>query len=82
MLEMAQGDGLLTAAQIEEAMIAGSAMRMGSDAAAQAMGRFDDRADFVLGELLVESSLMLESTPPVPAHRPVTFVDAVANSRG
>jgi len=55
---------------------------MGSDAAAQAMGRFDDRADFVLGELLVESSLMLESTPPVPAHRPVTFVDAVANSRG
>jgi len=54
---MAQGDGLLTAAQIEEAMIAGSAMRMGSDAAAQAMGRFDDRADFVLGELLVESSL-------------------------
>src|SRR5262249_38552763 len=34
-----------------------SAERMCGDAPAQAMGRFDDRADFIIGELLIESSL-------------------------
>ena len=66
-------------------------MRMGSDAAAQAMGRFDDRADFVLGELLVESSLdvgepatrrneldRIRTMADLAAHGAATFVDAVA----
>src|SRR5271165_881144 len=69
-------------------------MRMCSDAPAQAMGGFDDRADFVVGELLVESSLDVGEHPAdcheldrvramadLAAHRAATFVHAVANSR-
>src|SRR6202048_4712325 len=70
-------------------------MRMCSDAPAQAMGRFDDRADFVVGELLVESSLdvgehaagcheldRVRTMADLAAHRAATFVHAVANSGG
>src|SRR5271166_4594668 len=69
-------------------------MRMCSDAPPQAMGGFDDRADFVVGELLVESSLdvgkhaagrheldRVRTMADLAAHRAATFVDAVANSR-
>src|SRR5580704_5604862 len=38
---------------------AGSAMRMCSDAPAEAMGRFDDRADFVVGELARAANRLL-----------------------
>src|ERR1700720_1415799 len=70
-------------------------MRMCSDAPAQMMGRFDDRADFVVGELLVESGLdvgehaagcheldRVRTMADLVAHRAATFVHAVANSRG
>src|SRR5271166_614024 len=69
-------------------------MRMGSDAPPQAMGRFDDRADFVVGELLVESGLdvgehaagcheldRVRAVADLAAHGAATFVHAVANSR-
>src|SRR5580700_1958153 len=67
---------------------------MCSGAPAQTMGGFDDRADFVVGELLVESSLDVGEHPAgcheldrvramanLAAHRAATFVHAVANSR-
>src|SRR6516225_9251869 len=67
---------------------------MSSNAAAQAMGGFDDRADFVIGELLVEPSLDVGEHPArcheldrvrtmadLAAHRAATFVHAVANSQ-
>src|ERR1700746_2838831 len=63
-------------------------------APAQAMGRFDDRADFVVGELLVESGLdvgehaagcheldRVRTMADLAAHRAATFVHAVADSR-
>src|SRR5215813_987127 len=59
------------------------------------MGGFDDRADFVVGELLVESSPdvgehaagcheldRVRTMADLAAHRAATFVHAVANSRG
>src|SRR5271169_1162027 len=70
-------------------------MRMCSDAPAQAMGRFDDRADFVVGKLLVEAGLdvgehaagrykldRVRAMADLAAHRAATFVNAIANSRG
>src|SRR5271165_3567668 len=67
---------------------------MSSDAPAQAMGRFDDRADFVVGELLVESGLdvgehatrrheldRVRTMADLAAHRAATFIHTVANSR-
>ena len=79
--------------RFERRINAGSAMRMCSDAPTQAMGRFDDRADFVVGELLVESSLdvgehaagcheldRVRTMANLAAHRAATFVHAVANS--
>src|SRR5580704_17480106 len=69
-------------------------MRMCSDAPAQTMGRFDDRADFVVGELLVETSPdvgehaagcheldRVRAIADLAAHGAATFVYAVANSR-
>ena len=63
-------------------------------APAQAMGRFDDRADFVVGELLVQSSLdvgehaagcheldRVRTMADLASHRAATFLDPVANSR-
>src|SRR5580704_16493678 len=38
---------------------AGSAMRMCGDAPAEAMGRFEDRADFVVGELARAANRLL-----------------------
>ena len=80
--------------RFERRINAGSAMRMCSDAPAQAMGRFDDRSDFVVGELLVESGLdvgehaagcheldRVRTIADLAAHRAATFVYAVANSR-
>src|SRR6516164_8646421 len=101
------GDEQLERASVEKAPVldridprfeggvdAGSAVRMSSDAPAQAMGRFDDRADFVIGELLVQSSLdvgehaargyeldRVRAMADLAAHRAATFVHAVANSR-
>src|SRR5580700_701225 len=80
--------------RFERRINAGSAMRMCSGAPAQTMGGFDNRADFVVGELLVESSLDVGEHPAgcheldrvramanLAAHRAATFVYAVANSR-
>jgi hypothetical protein len=80
--------------RFERRINAGCAMRMCSDAPAQAMGRFDDRADFVVGELLVEPSLdvgehaagrheldRVRTIADLAAHSAATFVYAVANSR-
>src|ERR1700746_836750 len=63
-------------------------------APAQAMGRFDDRADFVVGELLVESGLdvgehaagcheldRVRTMADLASHRAATFLDPVANSQ-
>ena len=67
---------------------------MSSNAPAQAMGRVDNRADFVIGELLVESSLdvgehaagchefdRVRAMADLAAHSAATFVHTVANSR-
>jgi hypothetical protein len=61
---------------------------------AQAMGGLDDRADFVIGELLVEASLdigghaarcheldRVRAMADLAAHRAAAFVHTVANSR-
>jgi hypothetical protein len=67
---------------------------MSSDAPAQAMGRFGDRADLVVSKLLVESGLdvgehaagrheldRVRAVADLAAHRAATFVHTVANSR-
>ena len=106
-MKSAFGEEQLERASVEEAPVldqvdprferridAGSAVRMSSDAPAQAMGGVDDRADFVIGELLVESSLDVGEHPArcheldrvravadLAAHRAAAFVHTVANSR-
>jgi hypothetical protein len=80
--------------RFERRIDAGSTTRMSSHTPAQAMGGFDDRADFVIGELLVEASLdvgehaarrheldRVRAMADLPAHRAATFVHTVANSR-
>jgi hypothetical protein len=69
-------------------------MRMGSDAPTEAMGRFDDRADFIVCELLVKPSLdvgehaagrheldRVRAMADLAAHRAATFVNPIAYPR-
>src|SRR6516225_6876136 len=80
---------------IESTPASSAALMPAAPCACAAMRRFDDRADFVVGELLVESGLdvgehatgcheldRVRTMADLAAHGAATFVDAVANSRG